>query len=79
MKTSQQSDATTTPATPLSPHRRASIHRMRDRYKSQLMAEKKKVEVVARYDEFRITFSFFAVKMDKMKSIQHFMLNHVLF
>lgn len=32
---------TSTTATPLSPHRRASIHRMRDRYKSQLLAQNK--------------------------------------
>ena len=51
MKTSKQTDAPTTTSSPISPHRRASIHRMRDRYKSQLLAEKKKVEVVARYEE----------------------------
>ena len=51
MKTSKQTDAPTTTASPISPHRRASIHRMRDRYKSQLLAEKKKVEVVARYNK----------------------------
>ena len=40
MKTSKHTVAPTTTASPISPHRRASIHRMRDRYKSQLLAQK---------------------------------------